>query len=221
MHYIEHYYNILYYFFYRGFIRFSAIISVPVFGLYFFIYKIPYIKNRFKTKGIDNPLQWHKQKFKEEFLENPKLSLGTIIGHGLASSILLGIYFGFYHIVINLFSPGFEDIFLYTLIIISILAYGTDIILTQKPDQGVFYIQQFNKKTGWWRIKWSIITALSPFFAIWFAMTTTQSGDIGRFILSHNKQLNISETEPNNNKKEQNEQDILNKIKKYTPDRIE
>jgi len=208
MHYIEHYYNILYYFFYRGFIRFSAIISVPVFGLYFFIYKIPYIKNRFKTKGIDNPLQWHKQKFKEEFLENPKLSLGTIIGGTINIAVHATLFLGVYHIIKNIFFPTNEDNYAYTVIFTFIIAYIIDDRFVTHNKKGKKYIQQFNKKTGWWRIKWSIITALSPFFAIWFAMTTTQSGDIGRFILSHNKQLNISETEPNNNKKEQNEQDI-------------
>ena len=236
MKHLEYYYNILYYFFYRGYITIAIVARKynPLIVFVYLFYKIPYIKNRFRAKGINDPFKWHMGSGKIKWLEDPKLSLGTIVGHGLASSILLGIYFGFYHIAANLFFPAFKDDFLYTLIIITILAYGTDIILTQKPDQGVYYIMQFNKITGWWRIKWSIITTLSPFFAIWFALTTTQSGDIGRYILSlngytkeqtnelfYNKQLNIPLSRPDINKTEQNEQDLLNEIRKHSPSRAQ
>ena len=234
MHSIEHYYNILYYFFYRGFIKFSVIISVPVFSLYFFIYKIPYIKKRFEKKGIDNPLQWHKQKYKEEFLENPVRSLGTIVGGGIAISVLGFVYLGIWHIIRNYFFPTHQNSLAYSLIIIGLLAYTTDNLLVTQHDQGQKYIKKFNKKTGWWRIKWAIITALSPIFAIWFAIITSSYGSVGQYILNLNgytksdinhliykKQLNTPVTKRDLNKTKQNEQDLLNEIRKHSPSRAQ
>ena len=49
------------------------------------------------------------------------------------------------------------------------------------------YIKKFNKKKGWWRIKWKIITISSLFLTFWFAIETSSSGRIGKYLISlHN-----------------------------------
>jgi len=32
------------------------------------------------------------------------------------------------------------------------------------------YIKEFNKKKGWWRTKWKVITVLSPFISMVFCL---------------------------------------------------
>ena len=68
--------------------------------------------------------------------------------------------------------------------IVGILAYLTDNILVVQRNYGKEYIKEFNKKNGWWRVKWSIITALTPFIAIWFSISTSNHGMIGQYLLS-------------------------------------
>ncbi|MFA7030408.1 MAG: hypothetical protein WC179_09045 [Candidatus Cloacimonadaceae bacterium] len=191
---IEYFYNAMYYFFYRATIRFANFVTKPIFFIYSYIYKIPKIKKRFLNKGIDDPLEWHKQKYKNELLENPSLSYGTMIGHGLATSIIFFIYFGVYHIIRNLLFPTYGDEALYTFIIFGILAYVTDVIFTQIDDKDVKYIKEFNEKKGWWRIKWSIITIFTFLVSLWFVISTSDYGAIGQYLLS----LSGNYTYPNN-----------------------
>ena len=236
MKHLEYYYNILYYFFYRGYITIAIVARKynPLIVFVYLFYKIPYIKNRFRAKGINDPFKWHMGSGKIKWLEDPKLSLGTIIGSTLNIAVHATFFLGIYHIIKNLFYPSYIDNYAYTVIAVFIIAFIIDNKLVTQNDTGKKYIKTFNKITGWWRIKWSIITALSPFFAIWFALTTTQSGDIGRYILSLNgyikeqtnepfykKQLNTPTTDLDLNKNEQNEQKLLNKIRKYTPERVQ
>ena len=235
MKHLEYYYNILFYFFYRGYIKIAIVARKynPLIVFVYLFYKIPYIKNRFRARGIDDPFKWHMGSGKIKWLEDPELSLGTIVGGGISLSVLGFIYLGIWHIIRNYFFPTHQDSLVYSLIVIGLLAYTTDNLLVTQHDQGQKYIKKFNKITGWWRIKWAIITALSPIFAIWFAIITSSYGTVGQYILSLNgyteseinhliykKQLNIPLSNFNN-KTEQNEQDLLNKIKKYTPDRAQ
>lgn len=68
-----------------------------------------------------------------------------------------------------------------------ILAYSTDIIFTQTNGKSEKYIKKFNKKKGWWRIKWKIITISSLFLTLWFLIETSSSGRIGKYLISlHN-----------------------------------
>ena len=180
---IEYFYNIIYYFFYRASIKFANFIAKPIFFIYKYIYKIPKIRQYYNNKGINNPLKWHKQKFKNELLENTNLGYGTIIGHGFATSVLLFFYIGIYHIFKYSFFPTFQDSFGYVLTVTGILAYSTDIIFTQTADKDVRYIKEFNKRKGWWRTKWKIITIVSLFLSLWFSLTTSSSGNVGQFLI--------------------------------------
>ena len=184
---IEYVYNVIYYFFYRGSIKmFSGIIYIvtPIVKIfYFFINRIPSIRKYYVTEENDDPLNVAIKRTKK-FTENPKLGAGTIYGHGFATISLALLYIGVYHIIKQLLFPTFEDSFKYILIITVILAYATDVIFTQIGDKDVRYIKEFNKKTGWWRVKWSIITALTPFIVIWFSISTSEGGMIGNYLLS-------------------------------------
>ncbi|RYA23482.1 hypothetical protein CRU96_07895 [Malaciobacter halophilus] len=181
---IEYFYNIIYYFFYRASIKFANFIAKPIFFIYKYIYKIPKIRQYYNNKGINNPLEWHKQKFKNELLENTNLGYGTIIGAGLAQFTFVLFYIGIYHIFKYSFFPTFEDSFGYVLTVTFILAFTTDVILCQKDDKGEKYIKEFNKRKGWWRTKWKIITILSLFLSLWFSLTTSSGGNVGQFLIS-------------------------------------
>ncbi|MGB5919913.1 hypothetical protein [Arcobacter sp.] len=39
-------------------------------------------------------------------------------------------------------------------------------------------IKKFNKRKGWWKTKWKIITILSLFLSLWFSLTTSSGGNI-------------------------------------------
>jgi hypothetical protein len=167
---IEYFYNVIYYFFYRSAIRFangSIFLGMPIIKLfYFFVNRIPSIRKYYVTKDNDDPLDVAIQRTKK-ITENPTLGLATMIG---ASGPIFLLYIGLYHIVKNLFFPSFEDSFKYIVIVFGILAFLTDIVLSQINNKGEKYIKEFNKKKGWWRIKWGIITALLPFASLAFCL---------------------------------------------------
>jgi len=75
-------------------------------------------------------------------------------------------------------------VFVYVISISAILAYATDIIFTQTYDKSEKYIKEFNKKKGWWRTKWKIITILPLILSLWFALETSSIGTIGQFLIS-------------------------------------
>ena len=185
-------------------IRSSYSVSIPIFAVYSLIYKIPMMKKRFEKKGITNPLEWHKNKFKTEILENPKLSLATMYGHGFSASSLGFIFIGFYHILKIIFFPTFEDSFGYILIVAGVLAYGLDIYFTQTENKDVEYIEAFNNiKDKKWRLKWAIITALVFPFSIWFMISTSTDGMIGKFLMNlhHTESANSILYRPNESAK--------------------
>lgn len=93
-------------------------------------------------------------------------------------------YIGIYHIFKYSFFPTFQDSFGYVLTVTFILAFTTDVILCQKDDKGEKYIKEFNKRKGWWRTKWKIITILSLFLSLWFSLTTSSGGNVGQFLIS-------------------------------------
>ena len=187
---IEYYYNLIYYFFYRGFIKASASISIPVFMIYSVIYKIPFLKKRYAKRGINNPLQWHKERYKQRILENPSFSLGTMYGAGFSIISLTFIYIGFYKIIKNLVFPDFQDSFGYVLIISDTFAWLTHIVLSRDKDQGEKYIKQFNKiKDKSWRRKWGFITALTFPLSITFMVMTSKSSYIGGFLYAVHQYL--------------------------------
>ncbi|AXX86131.1 hypothetical protein [Malaciobacter marinus] len=181
---IEYFYNIIYYFFYRVSIKFANFIAKPIFFIYKYIYKIPKIRQYYNNKGINNPLKWHKQKFKNELLENSNLGYGTIMSAGFSISIIFFIYMGIYHIFKYSLFPTFEESHHMDFIILAILAFLTDVILCQKDNKGEKYIKEFNKRKGWWRTKWKIITILSLFLSLWFCLSTSSIGSIGRFLIN-------------------------------------
>ena len=187
---IEYYYNLIYYFFYRGFIKASAGISIPVFMIYSVIYKIPLLKKRYARRGINNPLQWHKERYKQRILENPSFSLGTMYGGGLTISSLAFILIGFYKIVKNFLFPDFQDSFGYLLIIFGLIAYTIDNLLVIQQDQGEKYIKKFNKiKDKSWRRKWAFITALTFPLSTTFMVMTSKSSYIGGFLYAVHQYL--------------------------------
>lgn len=183
---IEYFYNIIYYFFYRATIKFYKTLNKinPLLILTRLYYNIPSIKQKFLEKGIEDPYLWHSKKVLKDRLENPKIGIGTIIGAGLAQFTFVLFYIGIYHIFKYSFLPTFEDSFGYVLTITYILAFTTDVILCQKDDKGEKYIKEFNKRKGWWRTKWKIITILSLFLSLWFSLTTSSGGNVGQFLIS-------------------------------------
>ena len=187
---IEYYYNLIYYFFYRGFIKASAGISIPVFMIYSVIYTIPLLKKRYARRGINNPLQWHKERYKQRILENPSLSLGTMYGGGLTMTSLAFMLVGFYKIIKNLLFPDFQDSFEYVVSIAGVCAYFISNLLVHQQDQGEKYIKQFNKiKDKSWRRKWGFITALTFPLSITFMVMTSKSSYIGGFLYAVHQYL--------------------------------
>ena len=186
---IEYYYNLIYYFFYRGYIGFAHFIDIllrPVKLFFLFIAKrIPSIQKKYKKRGITNPEEYF-DKWMKNVDENPSLSLGTMYGGGLTMVTLAGFYAGFYKIFNNLFIPEFESSFKYIIIISFILAFITDMFL----DQGEKYIKQFNKiKDKSWRRKWGFITALTFPLSITFMVMTSKSSYIGGFLYAVHQYL--------------------------------
>ena len=183
---IEYFYNIIYYFFYRAAIKISYgldYILYPFRKLIFLIIDIPFIRQQYTKRGIKDPRKMLDDRIKET-TENPTLGIGTIIGHGFATSVILFLYIGMYHIIKHILFPTFEDSFGYIIIITGILAYSTDIIFTQTYDKSEKYIKEFNKKKGWWRTKWKIIAILSLLLSLWFSLETSSQGTIGKYLLS-------------------------------------
>ncbi|RXJ83341.1 hypothetical protein [Arcobacter sp. CECT 8985] len=183
---IEYFYNIIYYFFYRGAIKISYgldFILYPYRKLIFLIIDIPIIHKQYTKRGIINPKKMIEER-RKKYTENPSLSYGTIIGAGLAQFTFVLFYIGIYHIFKYSFFPTFEDSFGYVLTVTYILAFTTDVILCQKGDKGEKYIKEFNKRKGWWRTKWKIITILSLFLSLWVSLTTSSGGNVGQFLIS-------------------------------------
>ena len=189
---IEYFYNVIYYFFYRATIKFALFVRSRYNPLVFFVYlfyNIPYIKNKFKKKGIDVPFEWHMgydKNVEETSIGNTNVSAGTIIGAGFSISVIFFLYMGIYHIVKHLFFPTFEESNSYDIIIAAILAYLTDIVFTVRNDKSKKYIKEFNKKKGWWRTKWKIVAILSLLLSLWFSLETSSQGTIGKYLLSLN-----------------------------------
>lgn len=187
---IEYFYNIIYYFFYRGAISFangSIYLGMPIIKVfYFFVNKIPSIRKYYVTEDNDDPLNVALKRTKK-VTENPSLGLGTMIGASGPMSVVFFIYIGAYHIIKYLLFPSFEDSFGYVITVAAILAFLTDILFSQMGDKGEKYIKEFNKKKGWWRIKWKIITIASLFLSLWFSLSTSSGGMIGQYLISlHN-----------------------------------
>ena len=170
---IEYFYNVIYYFFYRAAIKFakgSIYIGMPILKVfYFFVNRIPSIRKYYVTEENDDPLDAALKRTKK-FTENPTLGIGTIIGAGLAQNNFLLFYIGMYHIIKHFLFPTFEDKFIYIIVITVILAFLTDVVFAQINDKSIKYIKEFNKKKGWWRTKWKIITILSPFVSLAFCL---------------------------------------------------
>ncbi|WP_324172508.1 hypothetical protein [Sulfurimonas sp.] len=142
------------------------LILYPLKKLILLIIDIPFFRHQYTKRGIADPAEMIESRTKK-FTENPKLSLATIIGGGISMSVVMTLYIGFYNITRNLLFPTFEDFFGYVLTVTGSLAFITDMIFVKEK-----YFKEFNNKKGWWRIKWSIITALSPFVVILFAIAT-------------------------------------------------
>ena len=183
---IEYFYNVIYYFFYRAAIKiFKGIdfIIYPFKKLILLIINIPVIREQYTKRGIDNPEEMMDKRTKE-ITENPKLGIGTMVGATFSMSVLFFFYIGIYLIFKYLFFHTFEDSFGYVVSIAGVLAFSTDMIFTQINHQGEKYIKEFNKKKGWWRIKWKIITISSLFLSLWFSLEASSSGAIGRYLIS-------------------------------------
>ncbi len=182
---IEYYYNLIYYFFYRGTIRFFQILDFllkPIKILLFFIAKkVPSIQKKYEERGITNPEEYF-ERWMKNVDENPSRSIGTMYGGGLAMSSLAFTLIGFYKLLKNLFYPEFQDSFGYLLIVFGLIAYTIDNFLVTQQDQGEKYIKQFNKiKDKRWRRKWAFITALTFPLSITFMVMASKSSYIGGF----------------------------------------
>jgi hypothetical protein len=197
MKHLEYYYNVIYYFFYRGAIKMFYGMDVLLYPLRKFLFllakTLPSVQRRYEKRGIKNPEEWF-HKWNTNITENPSLSLATMYGAGLTIGSLMGFYVGFYKIFHNLFFPDFQDVFKYVLIPCAILAWLTHGVLSRgilesgKDEQGEKYIKQFNQiKDKRWRLKWALITALTFPSSIVFMVYTSKSFPIGHlFFELHN-----------------------------------
>ncbi len=183
---IEYYYNIFYYFFYNGAIKSGTFIAKynPFSILIYLYYKLPSVKQKWIKKGIKNPYKHHINIRVNKFIRNKQFSPGTIYGGFFSLSVLGFLFLSIYHLIRNLLFPGYEDNFIYSMTICFAIAWTINNKLTLNAGQGEKYITEFNRKKGWWRIRWASITLLSPFFVIWLAISTSNQGAIGQYILS-------------------------------------
>jgi hypothetical protein len=176
----------------------------PLTNLLFYISEFfPATQKVYEKKGIKNPKEYYKNRMKE-IDANPKLSIATMYGAGFTISSLGFIYVGFYHILKIIFFPTFEDSLGYVLTVNGILAFLTDNLLAVKQGQGVKYINEFNNiKDKKWRLKWAIITALVFPFSIWFMISTSTDGMIGKFLMNlhHTESANSILYRPNESAK--------------------
>jgi hypothetical protein len=105
-------------------------------------------------------------------------------GGGITIASLAFIFVGLYHILKIIFFPTYEDSLKYIFAVTGILAYLIDNLLVTQQDQGIKYIKEFNNiKDKKWRLKWAIITALIFPFSIWFMISTSTDGMIGKFLM--------------------------------------
>ncbi|WP_198263500.1 hypothetical protein [sulfur-oxidizing endosymbiont of Gigantopelta aegis] len=183
---LEYYYNIIYYFFYRGFVISGTFIGThnPFILLIYFYYKIPSVKQKWLEKGITNPYRHHIDIRIKKIIVNEEFGLGTMYGGGVTIFVLGLFFLGIYHIFKHIFFPTYEDVFSYTILTAVGIAWIAEQTLSWRQKKGENYIKKFNKIKGFWRIKWATITALSPFFVIWFSISTSTDGTIGRYLLS-------------------------------------
>ena len=188
---MEYYYNLIYYFFYRGFIQLD--IKMDVFDS--FADFIADILFKSKIIKVANPTtdkeEIEKRKVHAEIIDKKVTkSLGTMYGHGFAAASLACILIGAYKILKNFLFPDFQDSFIYLIIIFATLAYGLDIYFTQTYDKDVYYINQFNKiKDKRWRRKWAFITALTFPLSITFMVMASKSSYIGGFFFELHQYL--------------------------------
>ncbi len=132
-------------------------------------YNTPSVKERYAKRGIYNPYSWYiKFMIRRRLIAG--MGVASWMGGGLAAGVLLFFLMGMYYFIEYLFFFGFKANFIYLIIILAVLAYALEFYFSDEDDKAQQYIQLFNKKKGWWRVKWGIITALSPFASIAFAM---------------------------------------------------
>jgi len=181
---IEYYYNIIYYFFYRWAVNFFKSDKKPSEDkLWQWINSRKIVQKQHKKFHIDNPEE-HFDKLDEQYTIGPDHSLATMYGGGITIASLAFIFVGLYHILKIIFFPTYEDSLKYIFAVTGILAYLIDNLLVTQQDQGIKYIKEFNAiKDKKWRLKWAIITALVFPFSIWFMISTSTDGMIGKFLM--------------------------------------
>lgn len=186
---IEYYYNVIYYFFYRGSVQFIYDPSPSESKLMNKLEETKFMKKINKRLHIDNPKE-HDAKLVNKIMTDPSLSFGTMYGAGFSIISLTFIYIGFYKIIKNLVFPDFQDSFGYILIIADTCAWFTHIVLSRDKDQGEKYIKKFNQiKDKRWRRKWAFITALTFPLSISFMVLTSKSSYIGGFFYAVHQYL--------------------------------
>ncbi len=170
MKHFEYLYNIHCYFYFQAYLKSLWIINTPLFLIIGPIYLIPFIKQYYKKRGVDNPLQWHKEKVQEKKIHN----LLVMEGAHIAMVVVFLLYLGFFNIGRKIFyaDPSLYPSLIIELVIIGLATFGTDFFFTDQDDKGEKYIKQFDTKNATWRIKWIMVTTLSPFLAILFAIFT-------------------------------------------------
>jgi len=201
---IEYYYNIIYYFFYKGAVRYFKFDKKPSEDkLNQWIDKQEFMQKIYKKQHIDNPAE-HFDKLGEQYTIGPDHSLATMYGGGITIASLATILVGFYHILKIIFFPSFEDSLGYIFTFTGIFAYTFHNLFVRQQDQGIKYIKEFNNiKDKKWRLKWAIITALIFPFSIWFMISTSTDGMIGKFLmkLHHTESANSILYRPNESAK--------------------
>ncbi len=232
---IEYYYNIINYFFYRAVRAYFKIGYYIVYPAKRFLMILAYKLAIKKGKNISfSEVENIFEKEEKNLDKGTALTPSIIVGGGISISVLSFIFLGIWHLIRNYFFPTYQDNFVYSFIIIGLIAYTVDNLLVTQRNQGAKYLKIFNKKKGWWRIKWATIASISPIIALSFAISTSSYGFIGKYILSVNgytqeeiiemldkKKQNTTIYQQNSNGGQDSEQDILKKIRQYTPDRID
>ena len=154
---VERFLNLIYYFGYRFYIRFSLFFDkINPFAL---LYKINFIynfaKKRWQKYGYDDPIEGMNS-----ITLNRKTGFSVIYGHGVTFAVLMPITLGLYIILSKIiFGEVFNDY--YGFIIGFIIPTFIIHKYVTKDDKYLKYFEEFDKMPKKEKRKWSWITFFS------------------------------------------------------------
>jgi hypothetical protein len=166
---MERFWNIVYYFAYRGYFKLHLITNK--FNPILYLYKnMPFFIRHFEKKGY-NP-----KKVVNEAWERPDIGISNIFASGLMYGIIMFFFIDLHLCYFAIFScdkvPSFEA-FIYPLFVYIAISCLINYILLNRKDKYLKYFKEFNKKPRKWKVKWAWISLgviLFPFIFLAFLM---------------------------------------------------